>query len=448
MFFLFETVFSPWIFEEGIRELYVREYSQKNSYPYLPPHPLLQDFFPETERKKRSPQVKKTSQSQYSISKSLIIYFYFLPLPAMNNDLLYQIALTLTPNLGIVHTRSLLQHYTPAEIFKTKKSSLEKIEGIGSIRANNIKSFNDFKKIEEEISFIEKYQIKPLFITDNAYPQRLLHCYDAPVLLYYKGEADLNASKIISVIGTRSNTDYGKQLTENLITGLAGLNVTIVSGLAYGIDAIAHKTAIKLHLPTIGVFAHGLDQVYPTQHTALAKEMVKQNGGILTEFRSGTKPDKHNFPSRNRIVAGMSDATVVIETGVVGGSMITAELANGYNKDVFAFPGKVTDNKSSGCHQLIKSNKAVLLTEARDIIEIMNWEEKEKPVRQKQTELFIELTKEEKIIVDILREKDAVHIDEINLRSGLSNSAVAAAILNLELQNLVQSAPGKLYKFN
>ena len=194
----------------------------------------------------------------------------------------------------------------------------------------------------------------------------MLNCYDSPTLLYYKGEADLNGDKIVAIIGTRNHTDYGKQITEQLVEELTEQNVVVVSGLAYGIDAIAHKAAVKNNLPTVGVLAHGLDQVYPPQHTGLAKEMLKAGGGLLTEFRSKSKPDKHNFPTRNRVVAGMSDATIVIETGIKGGSMITAELANNYNKDVFAFPGKVTDTKSAGCNYLIKNNKAILLTDARN----------------------------------------------------------------------------------
>jgi DNA processing protein len=366
----------------------------------------------------------------------------------MNKELLYQIALTLIPNIGPVQAKILLQQYEPAEIFKAKRSGLERIEGIGSIRANHIKGFDNFKAAEEEIAFIEKYKINPIFITDAGYPQRLLNCYDAPILLFHKGETNLNASKMIAVIGTRNHTEYGKQLTENLITSLAGFNITVVSGLAYGIDAIAHRSAIKNNLPTIGVLAHGLDQVYPPQHTGLAKNMKQQTGGLLTEFRSTTNPDKHNFPTRNRIVAGMTDATIVIETGIKGGSMITAELANGYNRDVFAFPGKITDSKSAGCNFLIKNNKAVLLTDALELVEMMGWEKKIKQAARIQKELFIELTPEEKIVFTILKEKETTAIDEINIRSGLSSSSVAAAILGLELQNVVVSLPGKLYRLD
>lgn len=366
----------------------------------------------------------------------------------MNSELLYQLALTEVPNIGCVHAKILAQHFGSAEkIFKSSQKVLEKIEGIGEVRARSIKSFTDFSAAEEEIRFIEKFNIRPLFITDENYPRRLLNCYDSPTLLFYKGEADLNTSWIIAVIGTRNHTEYGKQVTEKLLKELAGLHVTVVSGMAFGIDALAHKASIKNNLPTIGVLAHGLDQIYPPEHNHLAKDMIKQGGGLLTEFRSGTKPDKHNFPTRNRIVAGMSDATIVIETGIKGGSMITAELANGYNKDVFAYPGRVSDQKSAGCNYLVKTNKAMLLTDAKELIEVMGWKENpQKPGTRRQREIFIELSAEEKAIVAILNEKETVHIDEINLKSGLSSSHTAAAILSLELQNLVACMPGKMYK--
>jgi DNA processing protein len=366
----------------------------------------------------------------------------------MKNDLLYQIALTFIPNIGPVQAKILLQHCEAEEIFHAKKSFLEKIEGIGPVKAASVTSFRDFSKAEEEMKFIEKYKIKPLFISDPAYPKRLLNCYDSPTLLYYKGEADLNLSRIVAVIGTRSHTEYAKQVTEKLVKELADEQVMVVSGLAYGVDAIGHKSAIKNNIPTVGVLAHGLDQIYPADHAGLARDMIKHGGGLLTEFRSHTKPDKHNFPTRNRIVAGMCDATIVIETGIKGGSMITAEMANSYNKDVFAIPGKITDTKSAGCNYLIKSNKAVLLTDTDELLQLMGWKDtgQHKKGKRSQREIFIELSADEKIIIDILKEKESVHIDEINIRSGLSSSAVAAAILNLELQNVILSLPGKLYK--
>jgi DNA processing protein len=364
----------------------------------------------------------------------------------MNSELLHQLALTLVPNIGDVQAKILVNCFGDASsIFKAKKSALEKIEGIGEVRAKSIKDFDDFHLAEQELKFIEKYKIKTLFLTDEDYPKRLLNCYDSPTLLFYKGAADLNASKIVSIVGTRSNTDYGKQFTEKLVKDLSEQRIVIISGLAHGIDAIAHKAALKNNLPTVGVVGHGLDKVYPAENTNLAKDMVKEGGGILSEFFSGTKPDKHNFPLRNRIVAGLSDATVVVETNIKGGSMITAKLADAYNRDVFAVPGRTNDKASSGCNHLIKFNKAILLTDAEELLDVLGWKEKRKEKKQ-QKELFIELSPEEKQIIQLLQEKELVHIDEINLRSGLSSSAVAAAILNLELQNVVGSLPGKMYK--
>jgi len=360
-------------------------------------------------------------------------------------DLLYKIALTCIPNIGPVQAKILLQVYEPEEIFQAKRTDLEKIEGIGSIRAKSIKQFDKFRIAEEEMRFIEKFRIKPLFIGEEDYPLRLLNCYDSPTLLYYKGEANLNSSKIVSVIGTRNHTEYGKLMTEKFISDLAPLNVLIISGLAFGIDALAHKAALRNNLATVGILAHGLDQVYPHEHRSLAKELTRNSGGLLTEFLSGTKPDRHNFPTRNRIVAGLSDATVVIETGVSGGSMITAELANGYNRDVFAFPGKVTDSKSAGCNQLIRNHKAILITNGTELAELLRWQPKENVPKEKQRRLFVELTDNEKRVLQLLQEREMMHIDELNLRSGLSSSAVAAAVLSLELQNVIVALPGKVY---
>jgi len=363
----------------------------------------------------------------------------------MNNELLYQVALTLINGVGVVQAKQLIEHFGTAElIFKAKKKELSLLEGIGEMRARQIKDFADFKEAEEEIEFCEKHHIQTIFISDKNYPQRLLNCYDSPTLLYYRGTADLNSSKIISIIGTRNNTDYGKQITEKFIEDIQAQNLVILSGLAFGIDAIAHKAALQNNVATIAVLAHGLDNIYPSQHTTLAKEILL-NGGLLTEFRKNTSPDKHNFPKRNRIVAGMSDATLVIETAVKGGSMITAELAYNYNRDVFAVPGKLTDSKSAGCLKLIQQNKAVLFTNAEEFMNSMGWQQK-KITAKKQRELFIELNDDEKIIVALLQEKESVHIDELYIRSALSSSSVAAALLNLELNNVIIGLPGKIYK--
>ena len=364
----------------------------------------------------------------------------------MSTELLYQIALTLVPNIGDIHAKALINNFeTAAAVFSASKKDLESLEGIGTVRANSIKKFNDFKRAEEEVAFVEKYKITPLFLTDKNYPQRLLNCYDSPSILYYKGNADLNSPKIIAIVGTRTHNEYGKTLCEKLIEELASEDVIIISGLAFGIDSIAHKTSVKYNVKAIGVMAHGLDMVYPSQNSAFAKQMIT-NGGLLTEFKSQTRRDRQNFPSRNRIVAGISDAIVVIESGIKGGSLITAELGNGYNKDVFAFPGRVNDTKSEGCNFLIKNNKAGLITSANDLIENMGWKKKKNISPKKQRELFIELSTEEKTIVNILQQQEQVHIDELFIKSKLSSSAVATALLMLEMQNVVISLPGKLYK--
>ena len=364
----------------------------------------------------------------------------------MNQELLYQLSLALVPNVGDVHARILMQHFGSASaIFKAPLFTLEKLEGIGSVRARSIKLFRNFEQAESEIAFLEKFNIRKIFIDDDDYPKRLFHCYDAPVLLFHKGMANLNTSKIIGIVGTRNASEYGRTVTEKLIQDLAGLDILIISGLAVGIDAIAHKASIKNNLPTVGVIGHGLDNLYPYENTSLAKEMVKNSGGLLTEFFSGTKPDKHNFPLRNRIVAGLCDALIVIETNVKGGSMITAKLADSYHRDIFAVPGKVTDNKSSGCNYLIRKNKAMMITCADDLIEMMGWQEnKIKP--KKQRELFHEFSEAEKNIIKFLEENGMKSIDELNGNCNLTSSETAAAILNLELNGIIESLPGKIYR--
>lgn len=367
----------------------------------------------------------------------------------MNADeLYYQIALTLIPQIGDVYGRELLNHFETAEnIFNVPYKHLAAIPGIGQVRAQAIKDFTNFDRAEAEIKFIGKHGIKPLFYTDPDYPRRLKFCYDSPLLLYYKGNANLNASKILSIVGTRHYSDYGRQMCEKIVAGLATEQVLVVSGLAYGIDVCAHKMALKQGLNTIGVVAHGLDRLYPEIHASTARQMIDQ-GGLLTDFMSGTKPDKQNFPMRNRIVAGMADATLVVETGLRGGSLITAELANGYNRDVFAVPGRAGDLKSEGCNYLIFKNKAALVTSAKDIMELTGWESPTTVRKVVQQALFSDLNENEKNIVDLLTGIKMMHIDDIQLQSKFSNSEVAAVILNLELKGILRSLPGKMYRLN
>jgi DNA processing protein len=364
----------------------------------------------------------------------------------MYSELTYRLSLTLVPYIGYVHAKTLLEIFGSAsDIFNARQSDLERIEYIGEVRARSIKCFRDFSRAEKEIEFIDKYKITPLFLTDEGYPQRLLNCFDPPTILFYKGSADLNSSRMVAVVGTRNNTEYGKSFTEKLVKALADVNVVIVSGLAFGIDSIAHKCSLKYGIPTIGVVGHGLDTIYPKENTGLAKQMIV-DGGLLTEFRSNTKPDKHNFPSRNRVVAGLCDATIVVESGQKGGSNITANLAWGYNRDVFAVPGRSIDPKSAGCNMLIKENKAILLDEPEQFIETMGWAEKENRQAVLQKKMFIELSDDEKTIIELLRKNKEVSLDEVNFFSGLSSSAIAAAMLDLEMQGVVKVMPGKRFK--
>jgi DNA processing protein len=364
----------------------------------------------------------------------------------MENELMYKMALTKIPNIGNVHAKSLMQVFKePSQIFKTSKFHLEKIEGIGSVRANSIKTFKDFDVCKKEMEFIQKHAIDALFFTDEKYPKRLLNCYDSPILLYYKGSSHLNASKIISIVGTRSNSEYGKQICEKFICDLKLKDALIISGLAYGIDTIAHKAALNNNIETIGVLAHGLDRIYPTANKQLAKEMIFK-GGLLTEFMSSTNPDKQNFPNRNRITAGICDALVVIETSKKGGSLITAELANDYNKDVFAFPGKVTDIKSEGCNKLIQLNKAHLITHANDLLEMMQWNETKLNVKKITPQLFYDLNKEELEILEFFKQKTDWQIDDLCIHSKMNNSKISGVLLSLEMNGIIHSLPGKIYQ--
>jgi DNA processing protein len=364
----------------------------------------------------------------------------------LHPDLLHLISLTRVPQVGCIHARILLQHFGSAEaIFKSSQQSLEEIEGIGKIRARSIKSFREFDVSEKEIIFLQRYGIRTLSLDNPEYPQRLISAYDAPVLFFYKGNAGLNPQRCISIVGTRRNTDYGKQITEKFIHDLSPYDVHIVSGLAFGIDAIAHKNALKQGLNTIAVLAHGLASLYPPEHNQLSKQIIKQ-GGLLTEYVSHVKAEKHHFPIRNRIVAAISDCTVVIETAVKGGSMITADLANGYNREVFAFPGRTTDIKSAGCHWLIRNNQAVLLENAKDLAKLMGWEDKHPVTEKVQGDLFITLTEVEQRIMDLLKEREHMHIDVINSTTGFPNSRNAGALLELEMKDLICSMPGRIYR--
>lgn len=363
----------------------------------------------------------------------------------IDKELKYKIGITLLNGIGDVLAKRLIAYCGSAEaVFHEKKSRLMKVPGVGGINVNAILEHNVLQRAEEEIEFIEKNEITPLYYLDSNYPNRLKHCDDSPVMLYCKGNMKLNHSKILSIVGTRNATGYGHTMCEKIIGDFAGQNILIASGLAYGIDIYAHRAAIKNNLATVGVVAHGLDRIYPSVHNSTALRMV-ENGGLVTDFLSGTNPDKENFPKRNRIVAGISDAVLVIESAVSGGSLITAEIANGYNRDVFAIPGKSGEEYSSGCNWLIKTNRAMLVESAKDIEQALGWEKKEPKKKNIQRELFIELNESEKMILDILTVKEKINIDNVCLEAKMPMSQVSALLLTLEFKGLVKSMPGKVY---
>lgn len=362
-----------------------------------------------------------------------------------DKELKYKIGITLINGVGDVLAKRLIAYCGSAEgVFKEKKNKLIKIPGVGRINVKSILGQDVLQRAEEEIEFVEKNEITPLFFLDKDYPNRLKHCDDAPVMLYCKGNMNLNNSKILSIVGTRNATYYGQSICEKIIRDLSSQNILITSGLAYGIDIYAHRASLKNNLPTVGVVAHGLDRIYPSVHYSTAQKML-ENGGLITDFLSGTNPDKENFPKRNRIIAGIADAVVVIESAMSGGSLITAEVANGYNRDVFAIPGKCGEEYSSGCNWLIKTNRAMLVESAKDIEQALGWEKKETKKKNVQKELFIELDSNEKIIIDILSAKEKIDIDNLSAETKMPMSKISALLLTLEFKGMVKSLPGKVY---
>lgn len=363
----------------------------------------------------------------------------------MESRKLYEIALTLIQGVGDVVGKKLVAYCGGAEaVFCETKKAMTKIPNITESIVDNIMSLNVLKRAEEEIKFVEKNEITPLFYLDSQYPKRLQHCHDSPMLLYYKGKADLNAPKVVGVVGTRNISDYGKYVTENVIEELSADNVLIVSGLAYGVDAAAHRAALKYDLATVGVLGHGMQTVYPAENRKLSQKMLEK-GGVLTEFISGTKPDRENFPQRNRIVAGMVDCLLVVESALKGGAMITAEIANSYDREVFAVPGRVGDIYSEGCNHLIKINKANLLTNAADIRYIMRWDVDTKVVA-KQMRMFRDFSEDEKKIMDVFGNNRTVHLDDIIVGSELPPSKIASVLLSLEFDGILTALPGKRYQ--
>ncbi len=363
----------------------------------------------------------------------------------MPNDLLYKIGITLIPKIGVVNGKQLIAFCGGAEaVFKERASALEKIPNIGSVAIKSILSHNVLGRAEKEIEFINKNDIHPLFFTDKAYPLRLTNCHDNPIMLYFKGNAQLNKQRVVSIVGTRRTTNYGKEVCREITSHLKDYNILHLSGLAYGIDSCSHREAVDNGITSVGILGHGLDTLYPTQNRKLADRMI-ENGGLLTEFISGTKPDRENFPKRNRIVAGMSDAIVVVESKRKGGALITADIGNSYNRDVFAVPGRAGDEFSTGCNYLIRTNRAALIENGSNLTYFMSWEKSQEKINE-QPKLFIDLSNDEQKIYDCILISKEISIDKIAITTNIKPSTVASTLLKLEFEGLIRALPGKLYK--
>ena len=362
----------------------------------------------------------------------------------------YQIGITLIKGIGPNLAKNLIAYVGSVEgVFREKRQNLAKIPGIGEVLSREIVSQDVQARAEKEVNFVLKNNILTMFYTEKSYPYRLKECADAPAMLYYKGEQNLNNSKFIGVVGTRKATDNGKDICRKLIHDLSSKlpNTTIVSGLAYGVDICAHKAAIDFDMTTIGVLGHGLDRIYPAVHRATAVKMV-QRGGLLTEYMSETNPDRQNFVQRNRIIAGLCDALIVVESAQSGGALITAELANDYNRDVFAVPGRVGDEWSAGCNKLIRENKASLIESADDLLRFMSWESVDKPAGNTiQTSLFADLSEPEEAIIGILRQfAEGINVNELAIQLNIPFSKLSSQLLEMEFKGLVKCLPGGMYR--
>lgn len=361
-------------------------------------------------------------------------------------DLLYNLALQNVSKVGDITAKKLISHCGSAEaVLKEKKSNLLKIDGIGSVVLSHLNPEINLKEAEQELKFIKDNNITTLYFADDDYPERLKHCIDSPVLLFQSGNINIKNQPIISIVGTRKITTQGIEFCKNLVEELAIYNPIIVSGFAYGTDITAQKAAVKHNLQTIGCLAHGLNQIYPKAHKKYVAD-IEKNGGFLTDFWSNDPFDRNNFLKRNRIIAGISEATIVIESANKGGSLVTADIAHSYNRDVFAVPGRTTDLQSVGCNNLIKQQKAHLLSTPLDVPYILNWklEEETQPAIQKQ--LFVELDATEQTIYDYLKENNKQLLDVIAIDCNLPTFKVASILLNMELKGVVRPLPGKLFE--
>ncbi|WP_033959645.1 DNA-processing protein DprA [Psychroserpens jangbogonensis] len=362
-----------------------------------------------------------------------------------DDDIIFVLALQHVPKIGDVTAKKLINFCGSAEaVLKEKRHHLVKIDGIGMNTIKGLYNSEHIKAAECELQFIKENKISCLYFTEDIYPEKLKHCIDAPILLFQTGNVNLRQQRIISIVGTRKITTYGIAFCKKLIEQLAPFNPIVVSGFAYGTDITAQRAAMKHNLQTIGCLAHGLNQIYPKTHKKYIAE-VEKHGGFLTDFWSSDTFDRNNFLKRNRIIAGMSQATIVIESAEKGGSLVTADIANSYNRDVFAVPGRVTDSQSLGCNNLIKFQLAHVLSNPLDIPYILNWElDTKQPVIQKQ--LFVELTSEEKVIYNYLKDNEKQLLDSIALECQMPIFKVASVLLTMELKGVTRPLPGKLFE--
>jgi len=362
-----------------------------------------------------------------------------------NQQLLYRIAVTLIPGIGNMNAKKLIAWCDdPEAVFTQPRKQLLKIPGMAKILCGDFNRKELLLRAEQELKFIMNSNIEILYYYNPNYPEKLKHCADSPLVLYYKGLEGIFNKRMLAVVGTRKATSYGKRICQEIVEGFEGEDLVLVSGMAYGIDSCAHRRALTCGLPTIGVLGHGLDRIYPHENRNMATRMIKQ-GGLLTEFLSHSKPDRENFPKRNRIIAGLSDAVLVVESAGKGGAIITAEIANSYNRDVFAVPGRSGDEFSDGCHLLIRRNIAALVRSADDIRYSMGWESRVRKQinHRKMLENFGE---EEKTILEVIMQKEKAHIDDIVLIGGLGAARTASLLLKLEFEGVIAGLPGKLYE--
>lgn len=362
------------------------------------------------------------------------------------DEKVYKIALAQFCKFSITRTKQILAHVGGVRpFFDKKQKELADILGVKEKMIAHYKRDEALEKAYQEMIFMKENGIQYHFYKDKNYPAGLKFCEDSPLILFSKGKIDFSRHHI-SIVGTRKATPYGQKVTREFVQNIAHYPVQIVSGLAHGIDRIAHEAALENELPTIAVLGHGFDLIYPAAHRGLAKKM-QSNGGLITEYMSFTPGDPSHFPRRNRIVAGMSEATIVIESGEKGGSLITANMANSYNREVFAVPGDIHRPYSRGCHALIQQNKAHLLYSAQDFLDIMEWDEPGKRDQLEQASIFDALTREEeKLFVLLKSSPDPLHIDRIGNESGLSPSEVSLNLFNLEMRGSIRSLPGKYYQ--